>query len=58
MKIFGFDSEMTEEQIANELLKRYKKMMTSIEKKKTKGSIDYPQPEEYWPEKFGDKVYT
>ncbi len=36
MRLFGFDSEMTEEQIANELLKRYKKMMTSIEKKKNK----------------------
>jgi methylase of polypeptide subunit release factors len=36
MKLFGFDSEMTEEQIANELLKRYKKMMGTIEKKKRK----------------------
>lgn len=33
MRLFGFDSEMTEEQIANELLKRYKKMITNIEKK-------------------------
>lgn len=34
MKLFGFDSKMTEEQIANELLKRYKKMMATIEKNK------------------------
>lgn len=36
LKLFGFDLEMTEEQIANELLKRYKKMMASIEKKKNR----------------------
>lgn len=36
MQLFGFNSEMTEEEIANELLKRYKKMIISLEKKKTK----------------------
>lgn len=36
MKLFGFNSEMTEEEIANELLKRYKKMIISLEKRKAR----------------------
>lgn len=36
MNLFGFNSEMTEEQIANELLKQYKKMMIVIGKRKQK----------------------
>lgn len=36
MQLFGFNSEMTEEEIANELLKRYKKMIISLEKRKAR----------------------